>query len=390
MKTDIKHKHLTLKDRERIQDCLYNAMSFKAIAKLISKDPSTVSKEIKKNMTVKTETKSEVPCKLLLAPPFVCNPCRKCHHSCGHTKQFYYAKQADNKYRGLLVSAREGTPLNSQDFWDMDAIVKKGFGKGQHLYQIIKANNLKQSKSAIYNHMKRGWLSADATEFPRMAKFKPRKPKNEVYVPKKAKIGRTYEDFLAFCEQAEITDWVEMDTLIGRVGGKVILTLHFTDANFMIGRLLSNKTAQEVTGKLDYLKGKVDFLELFKVILTDNGSEFADIPGIEKVPNGQIRLFFCDAYKSSQKPHVEKNHTMFRGIAPGGTSFDDWSQETVNLIFSHVNSVSRAMYKGKTSYEMFTFLHSREIAEALEIKEIPALEVIQTPKLLQQLRTKTA
>jgi IS30 family transposase len=272
----------------------------------------------------------------------------------------------------------------------MDAIVKKGFGKGQHLYQIIKANNLKQSKSAIYNHMKRGWLSADATEFPRMAKFKPRKPKNEVYVPKKAKIGRTYEDFLAFCEQAEITDWVEMDTLIGRVGGKVILTLHFTDANFMIGRLLSNKTAQEVTGKLDYLKGKVDFLELFKVILTDNGSEFADIPGIEKVPNGQIRLFFCDAYKSSQKPHVEKNHTMFRGIAPGGTSFDDWSQETVNLIFSHVNSVSRAMYKGKTSYEMFTFLHSREIAEALEIKEIPALEVIQTPKLLQQLRTKTA
>ena len=365
-------------------------MSFKAIAKLISKDPSTVSKEIKKNMTVKTEIKSEAPCKLLLAPPFVCNPCKKCHHSCGHTKQFYYAKQADNKYRGLLVSAREGTPLNSEDFWDMDAKVKKGFAKGQHLYQIIKAENLKQSKSTIYHHMKRGWLSVDATDFPRMAKFKPRKDKNETYVPKKAKIGRTHEDFLAYCEQTEITNWVEMDTLIGRVGGKVILTLHFTDTNFMIARLLDNKTAQEVVDKLEYLKSKVDFNELFRVILTDNGSEFAYIPGIEKTPSGQIRLFFCDAYKSSQKPYVEKNHTLFRDIAPDGTSFDDWSQEDVNLIFSHVNSVSRAMYKGKTAYEMFTFLHSEEIADMLEIKKIPAQDVIQSPKLLQQIKQKTA
>jgi len=383
----MKCKHLTLKDRERIQNCLYNKMTFRAIAKLIAKDPSTVSKEIKKNMTVKTGGKSEAQCKRLLAPPFVCNPCGKCHVNCGHAKQFYYAKQADNKYRGLLVSAREGTPLNTEDFWHMDSVVSKGLEKGQHLYQIIRANNLKQSKSAIYNHMKRGWLSASKVDFPRMAKFKPRKPKDEEYVPKKAKVGRTFADFQAFCEQAEITDWVEMDTLIGRIGGKIILTLHFTGTNFMIGRLLSNKTAQEVVDKWDVRKSKVDFNEMFKVILTDNGGEFANIAGIEKTPNGQIRLFFCDAYKSSQKPHVEKNHSMFRGIVPGGKSFDHFTQETVNLIFSHVNSVSRAMYKGKTSYEMFTFLHGKEISDALGIKEIPALEVIQTPKLLEKLKT---
>ena len=385
----MKSKHLALKDRERIQDCLYNKMTFKAIAKLIQKDPSTVSKEIKKNMTVKTGGKSETACKLLLAPPFVCNPCAKRTHNCGYNKQHYYAKLADNKYRELLVSAREGTPLNSEDFWDMDAKVKKGLEQGQHLYQIIKANNLKQSKSAIYRHMKRGWLSVTAVDFPRMAKFKPRKPKHEVYVPKKAKIDRTYADFQVFCATNGITDWIEMDTLIGRVGGKVILTLHFTDAHFMIGRLLENKTALEVVDKLDYLKGKVNFLELFKVILTDNGGEFANIFGIEKTADGQVRLFFCDGYKSSQKPNVEKNHTMFRDIAPSGTSFDNFTQEAVNTIFSHVNSTHRESLKGKTPYQMFTFLYSKEIADALEIREIPSLDVIQNKKLLKQLNLKT-
>ena len=42
---------------------------------------------------------------------------------------------------------------------------------------------------------------------------------------------------------------------------------------------------------------------------------------------------------------VEKNHTLFRDIVPKGKSFDKFTQDTVNLIFSHVNSVKRKIYK---------------------------------------------
>ena len=42
-----KNKHLTLKDRQEIQDCLYKSLTFKAIAALIGKDPTTISKEVK-------------------------------------------------------------------------------------------------------------------------------------------------------------------------------------------------------------------------------------------------------------------------------------------------------------------------------------------------------
>jgi len=381
----LKNKHLTNEDRVEIQDCLYKGLSFKAIAKRINKDQTTVSKEVKKNLTVRTDSRSDTQCQKLLSAPFVCNPCMK-RANCGLAKKYYYAKDADAKYKKLLSDARVGIPLNKKDFYKMDATVSEGLKKGQHLYHILKSNNLTHSKSAIYNYRYKGYLSACATDFPRVAKFKPRKAKYMQYIPKKAKVGRTFEDFKAFCTENEITNWVEMDTLIGRIGGKVILTLHFTSSKFMIGMLLENKSAAEVTQKLGLLKAKINFSDLFKVILTDNGSEFSDINGIETAPDGKVHLFFCDPYQSSQKPHVEKNHTHFRDVVESGLSFDWLTQQHLNLIFSHINSIKRASLTGKTPYEMFTFLHGTDLAAVLGIKEVPAQEVIQSSKLLRQLK----
>lgn len=42
-------KHLTLEDRNYIEQALNHSMAFKEIAKFLSKDPTTISKEIKKH-----------------------------------------------------------------------------------------------------------------------------------------------------------------------------------------------------------------------------------------------------------------------------------------------------------------------------------------------------
>ena len=42
-----KNKHLTQEDRIQIEECLNKCMHFKDIAKLIEKDPTTVSYEVK-------------------------------------------------------------------------------------------------------------------------------------------------------------------------------------------------------------------------------------------------------------------------------------------------------------------------------------------------------
>jgi len=402
--TDLKAtggKHLTLDDRQEIMECLDKGVTFKDIARRIGKDPRTVSREVKRHLAVQplsvSRTKAdgtpvnERPCPLLLKAPFVCNSCQKRRGNCAFQKQLYFAKNAHSEYETLLRESREGIPLGKEEFWESDKIIADGIKKGQHLYHIMETHDVSFSKSTAYRHLKRGYLSVSQTDFPRVVKFKARKQRRPDSVPKAIREGRTYADFLAHTQQRGITSWVEMDTVIGRIGGKVIMTFDFTLCNFMFGLLLDNKTAAETAEKIRALKarlrdGKVRFGDVLPLLLTDNGGEFSNIFAFTHDPNGEHEadLFFCDPYRSCQKPKVEKNHTLFRDIVPKGESFDYFTQETVNLIFSHVNSTKRKSLNGKTPFEVFSFMFSENIAALLGITEIPAIEVIQSPILLKR------
>jgi IS30 family transposase len=210
-------------------------------------------------------------------------------------------------------------------------------------------------------------------------------------VPKAAKTGRTYSGFLDCIDENGITAWAELDTVIGRIGGKAIMTIHFTFCNFMFGILLDDKTSLSVSDKIVGLKSVLRdnclvFGDVFPIMLTGNGGEFSDVAKFENNLDSEkeASLYFCDPYKSCQKPKIEKNHTLFRDIAPKGKSFDNFKQDTVNLIFSHVNSVTRKSLNGKTPYEMFVFTYGEKLAEVLGVKFIPAKEVIQSPLLLKK------
>ena len=127
------------------------------------------------------------------------------------------------------------------------------------------------------------------------------------------------------------------------------------------------------------------FGEIFPLILTDNGGEFTNVSAFENDLDGnrETRMFFCEPNAPYEKPHIEKNHTLFRDIVPSGTSFDDFTQDTVNLIFSHVNAVKRKNFNGKSAYDMFVFTYSEKLANALGISYISPEDVIQSPKLLK-------
>jgi len=389
-------------DRQEIHECLNKGMSFKAIAARIGKDPTTISKEVKKHLKINDDGVGRIDgkgkpmateiCPMHLRAPFVCNPCAKKHRSCKYQKRYYHAKPAQKEYETLLSEAREGIPLNRESFYEIDRIISTGLKKGQHLYHIMETNNIGISKSTAYRHLHRGYLSATHFDFPRIVKFKARKPKREEYVPKAAKIGRTYDDFLVYVDQNDIKAWVEMDTIIGQVGGKTILTMDFTFCNFMIGLLLDDRTSLEVTFKIEGLKKRlfdigVRFGDIISLAVTDNGGEFANISAIENNAYGEkeTSLYFCDPYKSCQKPKVEKNHTMFRDIVPKGTSFDSFSQQNANLIFSHVNGVKRKIFGGKSPYEMFVFAYGEAVTKVMGIEYIPPDQVVQSPKLLKSL-----
>ena len=152
------------------------------------------------------------------------------------------------------------------------------------------------------------------------------------------------------------------------------------------------KTAAEAAQKIQGLKKKLkdnnfSFGDIIPVLLTDNGGEFSIVSAFEddEFGNRETNLFFCEPSSPNEKPEIEKNHTLFRDIVPAGHSFDAFTQQDVNLIFSHINAVKRKQFGGKSAYDLFTFFNSVELAQILGISYISPNDVIQSPLLLKKL-----
>ena len=391
-KSEKKNKPMTLDDRIEIQECLSKGMTFKAIGERIGKNQTTISREVKIHMEPYTNSfvRTDEVCPKLLKAPFVCNGCeKKSRSSCPYKRQLYVAKKAQAEYDTVLVESRTGIPLNKESFYETERIISEAVQNGQHIYHIIQSNNLPISTATVYRHIQKRYYSITPMDLPRAVKFKPRNSKESDYVPKWAREGRTFNDFLAFVEDNSDLPLVQLDTVIGRIGGKVIMTIHFVNSDFMIGLLLENKTATEAANKIQTLKAELkalgfNFGEIAPLLLTDNGGEFSIVSAFENDAEGnaEYNLFLCEPCSPLEKAEIEKNHTLFRDIVKTGTSFDDFTQETVNLIFSHVNAVKRKQFNGKSAYDMFSFYYSEILASALGISFVPANEVIQSPKLL--------
>ena len=303
-----KNKHMTFDDRIEIQECLSKGMTFKAIGERIGKNQTTISREVKIHMEPYTNSfvRTDEICSKLLKAPFVCNGCeKKSRSSCPYRRQLYVAKKAQAEYDTVLVESRTGIPLNKESFYETERIISKAVQNGQHIYHIIKSNNLPISTATVYRHIQKRYYSITPMDLPRAVKFKPRNSKESDYVPKWAREGRTFDDFLAFVEDNSDMPLVQLDTVIGRIGGKVIMTIHFVNSDFMIGLLLENKTAVEAANKIQALKAKLralgfNFGDIAPLLLTDNGGEFSVVSAFENDSEGNAdsHMFFCELCSS--------------------------------------------------------------------------------------------
>ena len=101
---------------------------------------------------------------------------------------------------------------------------------------------------------------------------------------------------LLFIAQNPGCPHVEMDSVIGRIGGKVLLTLIFPKTEFMLAFLRDNNTAASVADCFTTLYqglGSEDFERLFPALLTDNGTEFSN-PKTTATKRCYFLYSFCD------------------------------------------------------------------------------------------------
>ena len=125
------------------------------------------------------------------------------------------------------------------------------------------------------------------------------------------KEGHHYSDYLDFIAKNEGIRVVQMDTVEGNKGGKLLHTLLWPENNLMLAFLIETKEMKNTVAAFDWLEetlGSEMFRELFPVILTDNGCEFADPELFEKGHDGKkrTRVFYCESRHSEQKGELEK------------------------------------------------------------------------------------
>ncbi len=431
-------KHLSLDDRLYIENKLNEGQSFKDIAKYLCKDPSTISKEVKKhrlddwfnkglfynahNLCVhryhckRTNVCEKIilcgikctscptcnqhckhfereHCSRLDRAPYVCNGCEKPVSKCpiGH-KYHYDARYADRKYKELLSDSRAGINITKHELSEKDKLVSQLICQGQSPYQIA-ANHpeLGMSVRSIYTYIDNGYFTARNIDLKRKPKFKPRKVHKTQITEREVFVSRTYDDFCSLDEETR-NNCVEMDTVkSSKDSQKALLTFFFRKQKLFLAFLLNRCTKGAVRTVFDKLEKDLTsygFCTLFPTILTDRGGEFGDPERLETSKDGIVRtsIYYCDPMRSGQKGGIEEAHTTLRTILPKGTSFEFLTQWDVNLIVNNINSTPREILDGKTPYETALLDFGEEALKALQLRPIPPDEVNLTPKLIRNNR----
>jgi len=430
-------KFFTYEERLELQKFLKESLSFKEISRRLDKNPTTISREVRKySSEVATgypgfpfntcknrfncrkkdicgkdcSRKATIYCKLCSScnancsdfveeictarfrVPYVCNSCDTLG-KCTLLKNIYDAEHAHIKAHESISESRSGLCVSEEEVSRLNAIISPLVQNGQSVHQIYVTheNELMCSEKTIYNYIDACLFDVRNIDLPRKVKFRERYKKPEFKVDKGCRIGRNYEDFNAFLDKNPDTSVTQIDSVIGSKGGKCLLTIHFVDTSFMIAFLRDANTSQSVIDVFNSIEasiGKEAFRRLFPVILTDNGSEFSNPKaieyGLEKYTGLRTRIFYCDAGSPYQKGAIEVNHELIRRVLPKGTSFNNLTQEDINLMMNHINSYKRKKLNNHSPYETFSFYHGEEVLHKLGFTPVAASDIMLKPALLKK------
>ena len=370
--------HLTFEDRKTIANMIAHKATCKEIAEKIGCDPTTISKEIKRNRIVVKEAKGEkkILCKKLDRFPYVCLDCSKKYKGCLLTQLRYQADFAQKKYEYKLHESRRGINLTKEEHDELNKILKEGLKDKKSIYTIVHSSDLEISVPTVYRYIQEKKVDVSKMELPYAVTYKKRKKTIKKYeYPGNNQIdrnNRTYLDYLAY-KKSHINELGSQMDFLGSIMSdrKSILVIIIPELHFPILRIIESKNSEKVVNVFDELEkclGFDKFNEIFPSILTDRDPCFSDIKGIEFSKATGIQrtyLFFCDAFKSNQKASVENMNKQIRKYFPKGKSIDHLTQDDIDAINKILIESPLFSLDGHSPKEAFITLFGQEAFDKL-------------------------
>ena len=375
-----KNAHLRPEDRRIIKHCLSNKEKLIDIASAIGCDPTTISKEIRRNRVIYKEGRNKEKCKSLIRFPYTCNHCPLKYGSCTLTTYIYDNEKAQYKADSLLISSRKGLDITKEEFEYIDKKIKYGIDNKDSIYNIVKSDDsITVSVPTIYRWISNNLMTVKKHNLPYAVTYKVRKKDKEKYdySSKNNKIdrnNRTFIDYLSFrmnfpglyASQIDFLGTIKSDS-------KDILSLIIPELHFPILKLFDKPDQNKLKEFIDSLEkalGLRDFYKIFPAILGDRDPIFNDFESIERSCLGDkddIRclMFYCDPYQSSQKPYVENINKQLRKYFPKGYSIDRFTDDEIKTINIILLERKVASLGGLSPKEAFIKIYGKEIYEKL-------------------------
>ena len=421
VKGDIMKKaRITLDDRINIQAALEKSIGLDELSKLIKKNRSSIYRELhnycilkpsnrkscffclkmeecrENGVFLETMTKYKcsdyVPfkCPKLNKYPYVCNGCSFSEH-CHRNKRYYNCTKAETLSRENRITTRKRKRINEGNITIINEIVTPLVKKGQSLHHIYETNNkLKSicSERTIRRLVYDGYLDVTASFLPRYVRFR---HNSKEYLIKRTKVsniermlGRTYTDYSKYLKGHPDLSAVQYDSVIGKATDKkAILTITLPKERFQFGRLIQKNDPMSVISTMNYIFNLVGYdkaKEIFAVNLADNGLEFSNFHLLEM---RDVRVYFTNPYRSTDKAACERNHEFIRYIIPKKRTLDNLTQDKLNLMFSHINSYVRKSNQNKTPFDLIKERFGSEFLSLIGINKIAPQNVFLKPELLK-------
>lgn len=423
-----KGKQFNIEKRATLSRMVAKGNKAKEIGDALGMDPTSVSRELKRNRTKTKETENdgtlcrsclhkrgctikkvcgslscsqrcngckavakcrkyaEFACNRLNRFPFVCNGCPK-EGYCPLEHYAYLPDTAEEMARDRLTTSRGGANLTYEEYEIQDAILRdRIIDKGQSIHHVLATNGkeLGCSEKTLYRRIEKGVYTVKAHHLPRQVSLKKRKYKKKYeyeHDPKTDRTGHLYSDWLIYRYKNGITYYFQMDFLgAPRKSDKEILVLTMTGISFSLLYIIENATQEKIIALFDTIEGEIgigNFRKLFPAILTDRDTLFDDFPSLEFDKNGEprTRIFFCDPGESNQKPNVENYNAQLRPIFPKRAVLNEYSQQELYLASSNLNSRCLSSIDDRTPTDLFVEIFGKGLLDLLHQRKIPPKEV---------------
>jgi len=325
----MKYTHLTIEEREKIQEMLWQNSSIRSIATTLKRSPSSVSREIKRNFPL--ERRVYTP-RLAHKRALIKRKSRGREerlkndtvrkYVVSHLKDGWSPEQIS----GRLPQERLGQSISYEAIYQYvyNQVHRNGYGllkKGcQDLRSCLKRRHKKRQKKG----MRKAQRIASRLNIPSIEE-------RSSLVDQRIRIGDWETDSIASKNNAP-----GLNSLVDRKSGLILLT--------RIKDRTSRTTTQAIVERLTYLP---------KYTLTmDNGSENTKWEEIEEKTG--LRCFYAHPYASWERGCNENGNGLVRWYFPKGTDFSRIDSGDISRVEHALNTRPRKRLGWKTPLEVFS------------------------------------